>query len=376
MAGYQCYSSSIKPTPNDDLHLAFHGNMGFMFPNDVYYTSKPAGSTTWASPVEATGTTSGGDVKMAVEDDGTAHVVYMETSGNFYTGNILYTTNQSGSWIAQSLLQTNKYYPSLVMDPQGNGSLVFQEELAYQDNDIYYYGYVAPMGPPPELAVTMIPESTPVVIPVGGGWFDYTVIITNVGASTAIFDAWTEVELQSGPTISPIILRQNLSLAPGDSIYRDLTQYVPPHTPAGNHTFRLNAGYFPGTVVDSDEFLIIKPMPDGAPAGGTWAFSGWEEESQATTLEGSPSQHRLAECYPNPFNPETTLRYDVAEYTSVELAVFDLQGRKVASLVDRFEGAGSYSVIWSGAQHPAGVYFARLIAGESAPQVIKMVLIR
>jgi hypothetical protein len=156
--GYDCYSSSIKATPDDDLHLALHGNLGFGMPNYVFFTTKPAGAPSWDSVVEAQGSLRGGDVKLVVEDSGAAHIIFQEISGNFYTGNICYTTNQSGTWIAELLLKTDKSNPSFVMDEAGNGSLAFEEYIAYGNLDIYYFGYVTSMG----LAcdTTTIPEST------------------------------------------------------------------------------------------------------------------------------------------------------------------------------------------------------------------------
>jgi len=72
----------------------------------------------------------------------------------------------------------------------------------------------------------------------------------------------------------------------------------------------------------------------------------------------------LAAC-PNPFNPRTTLRYSVAEAGAVRLAVYDVNGRRVRTLVDAPRGAGTHSVTWngtdgSGKRVASGVYVVRL----------------
>ncbi|RMH71341.1 MAG: T9SS C-terminal target domain-containing protein [Gemmatimonadetes bacterium] len=69
--------------------------------------------------------------------------------------------------------------------------------------------------------------------------------------------------------------------------------------------------------------------------------------------------------YPNPFNPQTTLSYAIASPGIVHLAIFDLKGRLVTTLVDQFQSAGSYRVRWDGTTTtdqlaPSGVYIAQL----------------
>ncbi len=61
-----------------------------------------------------------------------------------------------------------------------------------------------------------------------------------------------------------------------------------------------------------------------------------------------PSTFALRNNYPNPFNPSTTIRYNIPTSGYVRLRVFDVVGREVASLVDGVQSAGSYSVNWHG----------------------------
>ena len=70
-----------------------------------------------------------------------------------------------------------------------------------------------------------------------------------------------------------------------------------------------------------------------------------------------------ASNYPNPFNPATTIGYALPEAAQVRLEVFDLLGRSVASLVDRFQEAGSYEAVFEAADLPSGTYLYRLQAG-------------
>ena len=71
----------------------------------------------------------------------------------------------------------------------------------------------------------------------------------------------------------------------------------------------------------------------------------------------------LHDAYPNPFNPVTTLRFDIPEQAQVSLAIYDLQGRQVASLVDGMLSAGQHSVPWNAEGYSSGVYFVKIMAG-------------
>ncbi len=74
-----------------------------------------------------------------------------------------------------------------------------------------------------------------------------------------------------------------------------------------------------------------------------------------------PERFRLNQNYPNPFNPVTTIPYEIAARSQVSLEVFDLLGRKLATLVSEEKQAGSYQAKWQ-AEVPSGVYFYRLDA--------------
>lgn len=84
----------------------------------------------------------------------------------------------------------------------------------------------------------------------------------------------------------------------------------------------------------------------------------------------------LIRNYPNPFNPETTLQFDLARDANVTLKVFDVMGRDVATLVDRANlSAGVHSVPFDGSGLASGVYFARLSV-EGLEMTRKMALLK
>ena len=86
-------------------------------------------------------------------------------------------------------------------------------------------------------------------------------------------------------------------------------------------------------------------------------------------------------CHPNPFNPSTELSFVLIEPAAVNLAIYDLAGRRVARLMDEVHReAGRHTVAWDGLgvggrQMPSGVYFARLTAGTHRYQA-RLVLLK
>ncbi|OGG43597.1 MAG: hypothetical protein A3F84_24055 [Candidatus Handelsmanbacteria bacterium RIFCSPLOWO2_12_FULL_64_10] len=95
---------------------------------------------------------------------------------------------------------------------------------------------------------------------------------------------------------------------------------------------------------------------------------------------GRPLTHSLSVAYPNPFNPVTTLRYDLAEEGEVRLMIYNLSGQVVRQLVAGRQAAGRYSVVWDGRDEggrsaSSGVYLARLEAG-AFQQTRKMLLLK
>jgi hypothetical protein len=75
-------------------------------------------------------------------------------------------------------------------------------------------------------------------------------------------------------------------------------------------------------------------------------------------------QFRLHANTPNPVNGETSIQFELARASHVSLAIYDIRGRKVATLVDEARPAGRYLETWSSVGLPNGLYFYRLRAGE------------
>lgn len=76
-----------------------------------------------------------------------------------------------------------------------------------------------------------------------------------------------------------------------------------------------------------------------------------------------PERFELYPNYPNPFNPSTTIRFDVPQPSPVRIAIYNVAGAEVDVLVQREMEAGSHRVVWNAVGLPSGIYFCRIQAG-------------
>ncbi len=95
-----------------------------------------------------------------------------------------------------------------------------------------------------------------------------------------------------------------------------------------------------------------------------WILRSATVEGIVALSQEIPDRFALYQNFPNPFNPSTTVRYDIHEETHVMLAVFDLLGREVSVLVSGREEPGRYEVAFDAHELPSGVYLYRMSAGN------------
>lgn len=89
----------------------------------------------------------------------------------------------------------------------------------------------------------------------------------------------------------------------------------------------------------------------------------------------NPVSFSLSQNFPNPFNPATTISYEIAQEGFVSLRIYDVLGNEVSSLVNRDQKAGRYQVTFEGKNLSSGIYVCRLQAGEFV-SMIKMNLLK
>lgn len=93
-----------------------------------------------------------------------------------------------------------------------------------------------------------------------------------------------------------------------------------------------------------------------------------------------PNNFNLSQNYPNPFNPITTFRYSLPQSENVKVSIFNLNGELIAEVVNQFQSAGTYEVVWngknnSGQQVASGTYIYKVQAGNYSESK-KMILLK
>ncbi|GEM_PF-3452911 len=93
-----------------------------------------------------------------------------------------------------------------------------------------------------------------------------------------------------------------------------------------------------------------------------------------------PTEFRLNANYPNPFNPATTVSFELPQASPVRIEIFNVLGQKVRTLIDGYKEAGRHDIQWNGTdaaghQVSSGIYFCRMTAGEYN-HTIKMMMMK
>lgn len=88
---------------------------------------------------------------------------------------------------------------------------------------------------------------------------------------------------------------------------------------------------------------------------------------------GVPTRIALAQNFPNPFNPSTTIPFTLKQAGQVSLVIYDLLGRDVAHLVNEMRPAGTYQAVWQAGDLPSGTYLYKLnVGGESITRMLTL----
>ncbi len=225
------------------------------------------------------------------------------------------------------------------------------------------------------LTIELAPVNPPIVIPAGGGAFQFIAQVENQTPIQRQFDAWSEVRLPNGAIYGPLIMRTNLPISSGQTLIRTITQNVPSYAPAGYYAYIGKIGTYPNTVVDADSFQLVKMAGEGAPNHNLgWTVTGWEDENNPS-LEIETDGYSMLTASPNPFNSSTVASFELRDASRIKLSVYDIQGREAARLAEGWYNAGIHRMEFDGTELSSGLYFIRLEAGEMV-NMKKVVLLK
>jgi hypothetical protein len=140
---------------------------------------------------------------------------------------------------------------------------------------------------------------------------------------------------------------------------------------AGTYTVTIS-GKEPGTTLWVDQLLITDNAGYDPNAILGKDIASYEDELTSQTI---PEQYTLEQNFPNPFNPSTTIRFNIPSGEMVKLVIYDVLGEEVSVLVDAYKDAGTYEVNFNASNFASGIYYYA-IKTEKFNQVKKMLLLK
>lgn len=285
-----------------------------------------------------------------------------------YSEDIIFPTATWGSYDVTSFLSPGGIVTGIrVWGYSGGGP--DPDETFYDDISIQTAGV-------PNVQVTLTPVSLPIIIPAGGGMFEFNIEVANLGTSPALIDIWSMVTLPGGSPYGPLINVQDFTAPASWFGDRDRSQNVPASAPAGNYTYTAYVGSYPSVIYAQDDFPFSKSVADnGSPAVGNWNDWGESFDDPNSLLTLSPQDYLLLSAFPNPFNNSVELTYTLMAAGNASMQVYNITGELAANLFDEYRSSGSHNITWNAADCSSGIYLVTLSAnGRTAVQ--KVILLK
>jgi len=222
-------------------------------------------------------------------------------------------------------------------------------------------------------------------IPSTGGNLIFDLFTENGDSIPADFDAWLETTYQSGYPVT-LLSHSFSAIPPGWTFDRpDCCFPIPANWASGSYSFSGKVGIHPENTWNESSFPFVKEgtitLDDFQPAPVPGTPNPFEVVLEKTA---APSTHELLTIHPNPFNPTTTISFELRVASYVELSVYDVAGRDVGATISGRPGQaqrpaptqlGHHTITFDGSELSSGIYFVRLKVGETM-QMKKMVLIK
>ncbi|TKJ42443.1 hypothetical protein CEE37_01815 [candidate division LCP-89 bacterium B3_LCP] len=280
-----------------------------------------------------------------------------------------------------SRVNSNYYLQTFYHTEEGHNlstkSVVVNDHVILETNGLTSYtidGDLYDLGPDIFVDVWVDPM-TALPIPTSGGTLFWNLMVQNLETSTIPVNIkfWLEVPNYGPYTMIDLPGFDLPPLPTGAERERQID--IPSGAPAGMYELI-------GEITDEDDLILYACDRDTfykeGTDGGDWFGYLNPYGSSDFQMDSDVSQRRSAaiiSAYPMPFNPEVTIGFSLAEMGMVQLDVFDLGGRKVATLYEGNLSQGVYYFDWNAQSQPTGVYFARL-TGDGVNSIKKLVYLK
>jgi len=363
---------------------------------EIYYKNSSDGGTSWGADTRLTNNTANSQFPSVAVSGSVVHIVWWDfrnTNDEIYYKR---STDEGASWEADTRLTSNSaesQYPSVAVsgsavhvlwnddrngnweiyykrDPSGNPALTFQSQYnrnnlnkPITDNGNTLDTILVGLNSPITYFVLDVNLKIDTVIHTNASDLEFYLIHNGI-TDTVIYQVGGSGDNFIGTVLndSAATLISN-GTAPFTGLYR-------PHKPLEQ---------FNNSDVNGAWVLKIFDRA----TGNTGTLQAW---SLIFTINNNPiglvpisnvvpEGYTLSQNYPNPFNPVTNIEFAVLKSTFVKLAVFDITGRELETLVNQNLTAGTYKADWDASKYSSGIYFYT-IETESFRETKKMMLVK
>jgi hypothetical protein len=252
-------------------------------------------------------------------------------------------------------------------------------EYAFLPDDEFFHIFncSAAIGNVDPLELSIEPYNPPVIIPPGGGEFQFGVAVENPNTVSLGFDLWGQIDLPVGGSIETFFVEE-FQLGSGNSNTWHYEQSIPFNAPPGIYTYYAYIGEYPWDVAVLDSFMFEKEGAEGVDYivnPGGWPCREIFDVVMFETVSAPIMANKSIRSHPNPFNAATVISFALPEAARVILTVYDVSGRLVNELVNGMRPAGTHEVAFDGTDLASGIYIYRLEAGDYRA-IKKVVLVK
>ena len=135
-----------------------------------------------------------------------------------------------------------------------------------------------------------------------------------------------------------------------------------------------------GNISIGDPFVEHKNVSQALFSPGKMLDGSTFLSAEDKNLTGVPTEYKMYTNYPNPFNPSTTIRFDIPNRSKVVLKIFNIHGEEIITLANEEFNPGEYGITWNGKNSrgesmPSGMYIYRIVS-DNFTQSSKMILLK
>jgi hypothetical protein len=363
---YDSVSAAAAPvitiTPDHKAWIVWHKANGIGTPTELYYAVYDATTQTMGAAASLTtlDAFSSSNASIAATSTGEVHVVWTDTrTGGNQIWWKMYTPGVGWGADTQIVFSTGSASaPSLCADYHGHLHLVWVDNR-FGNSDIFYKEYVPGTGwDPTDVQLTLNPSGQ-------------TQPYVDADPMSNAYVVWTD---QRNGSTNPDIFykdRKAGTWSPDFELVSNLTD----HDSSAVQRFPgLTHDRFGTTYVTWEDERYNSSQGKNK---DVFYKYGLFNVTAAPVVPPAP-RSRLFRSYPNPFNPQATIRFSLERDGVVALRAYDVQGRLVRTIVDGFLAAGVREARWDGRDDsgrglPSGTYFLRLTAGaDSQSRVVTL----